>query len=54
MDFRFRTGPVTVVSVVAQSDSDSIGCRFVMDSVVKAETISYEVDTFTVCLLKAV
>ena len=40
-------------SIVAQGDSDSIGRRFVVDGVVKAETISHEVDAFTVCLLKA-
>jgi hypothetical protein len=42
-----------VGSIVALGDSDSIGCRFVVDGVVKAETIAYEVDASTVCLLKA-
>jgi hypothetical protein len=38
---------------VAQDDSNSIGCRFVVDDVVKAKTIAHEVDTSTLCLLKA-
>jgi hypothetical protein len=38
---------------VAQDDSNSIGCRFVVDDVVKAETIAHEVDAPAVCLLKA-
>jgi hypothetical protein len=38
---------------VAQDDSDSIGCRFVVDGVVKAETIAHEANASTVCLLKA-
>jgi hypothetical protein len=42
-----------VGSIVAQGDSDSIGCRFVVHGVVKAETISHEVDAFTVRRLKA-
>ncbi len=40
-------------SIVAQRDSDSIGCRFVVDGVIKAETIAHEVDACAVCLLKA-
>jgi hypothetical protein len=42
-----------VGSIVAQGDSDSIGWRFVVDGVVKAETIAHAVDASTVCLLKA-
>jgi len=38
---------------VEQDDSGSNGCRLVVDIVMKAETISDEVDAFTVCLLKA-
>jgi hypothetical protein len=41
-----------VGSVVAQGDSDSIGCRIVVDGEVKAEQISNQVDAFTSCLLK--
>jgi hypothetical protein len=40
-------------NVVAQGDSDSIGCRIVVDGEVKAERISNEVHAFTFCLLKA-
>jgi len=38
---------------VAHGDSGSIGCRLVVDVVMKAEAVSYEVDAFAVCLLKA-
>jgi hypothetical protein len=38
---------------VAQGDSGSIGCRFLVDGVVKAGTIAHEVDASTICLLKA-
>jgi hypothetical protein len=40
-------------NVAAQGDSDSIGCRIVVDGVVKAEKITDEVHAFTFCLLKA-
>ena len=40
-------------SIVAQGDSDSIGCRIVVDGEVKAERISNEVNAFTFCQLKA-
>ena len=40
-------------SIVARGASDSIGCRFVVNGVVKAETLAHEVDGSTVCLLKA-
>jgi hypothetical protein len=52
-DFQYRTGPAIVGTIVAQRDSDSIGCRIVVDGVVKAETISHEVNTFAFYLLKA-
>jgi hypothetical protein len=42
-----------VGSIVARGDSDSIGCRLVVDGVAKAETIAHEVDASTICLLKA-
>jgi hypothetical protein len=38
---------------VAQEDSCSIGCRFVVRGVVKAETFAHDAGAFTVCLLKA-
>ena len=53
-DFQFRTGPAIVGTIVAQGDSDSVGCRIVVDGVVKAEKITHhEVNAFTFCLLKA-
>ena len=42
-----------VVNVVAQGDSDLIGCRIVVDGEVKAERISSAVNAFTHCLVKA-
>jgi Mycobacterium membrane protein len=42
-----------VGSIVAWGASDSIGCRFVVNGVVKAGTIAREVDVTTVCPLKA-
>ena len=47
------TLPAIVGNIVAQGDSDSIGCRIVVDGVVKAEKITHEVNAFTFCLLKA-
>ena len=43
--------PAVVGSVVAQGDSNSIGCRIVVDGEVKAERISNDVNAFTHCLL---
>ena len=40
-------------SVLAQGDSDSIGCRILVDDEVKAEKISNQYNAFTSCLLKA-
>lgn len=40
-------------SVLAQSNSDSIGCRILVDDEVKAEKISNQYNAFTSCLLKA-
>jgi hypothetical protein len=51
---KFAITQATVAgSVVAQGDTDSIGCRIVVDGEVKAERISNEVHAFTFCLLKA-
>jgi hypothetical protein len=48
------TNLATVVgNIVAQGDSDSIGCRIVVDGVVKAERITHEVNAFTFCMLKS-
>ena len=43
----------SVGSLLAQGDSDSIGCRIVVDGEVKAERISNQVNAFTYCMLKA-
>jgi hypothetical protein len=40
-------------TILAQGDSDSIGCRIILDDEVKAENISNEVNAFTSCLLKS-
>jgi hypothetical protein len=48
------SGAATIGSIAAQGDSDSIGCRILVDGVVKAEKIAqHEVSTFTSCMLKA-
>ena len=47
------TEATAVGSVVAQGDSDGIGCRIVVDGVVKAEKITRETSAFTFCSLKA-
>ncbi|GFG73630.1 MmpS family protein [Mycobacterium botniense] len=50
----FAITPTTPAgNVVAQGDSDSIGCRILVDGVVKAEKITHEVNAFTFCRLKA-
>jgi Mycobacterium membrane protein len=45
------TSPALVASIVAQGDSESIGCRIVVDGEVKAERISNEVNAYTHCLV---
>lgn len=47
------TSPAVVGSIVAQGDSDSIGCRIEVDGVLKAERITHAVSALTSCLLKA-
>lgn len=47
------TDATAVGSIVAQGDSDAIGCRIVVDGVVKAEKITHETSAFTFCSLKA-
>lgn len=44
--------PAVVGNVVAQGDSNSIGCRIVVDGHVKAERISNEVNAFTYCRVR--
>lgn len=49
----FTITPATATAnIVAQGDSDSIGCRILVDGVVKEEKITNEVSAFTFCLLK--
>jgi Mycobacterium membrane protein len=52
VEYAFSKAAV-VGSILAQGDSDSIGCRIVVDGEVKAERISNQVHAFTDCLLKA-
>ena len=51
------TFPITettaMVNVIAQGDSDSIGCRIIVDDEVKAERIDGGESAFTYCLLKS-
>lgn len=47
------TEATAVGSIAAQGDSNSIGCRILVDGEVKAERISHEVSAFTFCILKA-
>jgi hypothetical protein len=49
----FAMTDASVGNVVAQGDSESIGCRILMDGVVKTEKITHEVSAFTYCALKA-
>jgi hypothetical protein len=44
--------PAVISNVVAQGDSNSIGCRIVVNGQVKAERISNEVNAYTHCLVK--
>ena len=46
--------PAVVADIVAQGDSDSIGCRIVVDGKVKAERVSNQVNAFTYCLVQGV
>jgi hypothetical protein len=46
----FATSEATAVEdVVAQGDSDSLGCRILVDGVVKAERVMHEVSAFVTC-----
>jgi hypothetical protein len=48
------TAAAGVGSIAAEGDSDSIGCRILVDGVVKDEkTATHEVSTFISCALKA-
>jgi len=52
LDFAI-TETSAVGSVVAQGDSDNIGCRIIVDGEVKTERTSNQVNAFTSCLLKS-
>ena len=41
-------------NIVAEGDSDSIGCRILVDGLVKAARVSHEVNAVAFSLLKAV
>ena len=47
------TQPAVFVNVVAQGDSDSIGCRIVIDGVVKDERSVNTMNAYTYCLDKS-
>lgn len=50
----FEIGDATAVaSLVAQGDSNSIGCRILVDDEVKSEKVSNQVNAFASCLLEA-
>ena len=48
------TTAASIGSIAAQGDTDTIGCRILVDGEVKAEkTVNHEVSSFTSCVLKA-
>lgn len=47
------TLPSILGNVVAQGNGDTLGCRIVVDGVVKAERVSHELNAFTYCMLTA-
>jgi hypothetical protein len=47
------TEPAVVGNVVAQGDSDSIGCRIIVNGVVKDERSVNEMNAYTFCLDKS-
>jgi hypothetical protein len=47
------TAPAASANVVAQGDSDTIGCRITVNDVVKDEKTSDEVNAQTFCLVKS-
>jgi hypothetical protein len=44
--------PAVLADIVAQGDSDSIGCRIRVDGEIKAERVSHEVNAYTHCLVQ--
>jgi hypothetical protein len=50
---KLTTKAASVVgNIVAQGNSNTLGCRIIIDDVVKAEHVSNEVNAFTYCVLK--
>jgi Mycobacterium membrane protein len=47
------TKAAVVGNLMAQGNTDSIGCRILVDDVVKAERVSNGVEAFTSCLVKS-
>jgi hypothetical protein len=47
------TEPAVFANVVAQGDSDSIGCRITVNGVVKDERLVNKLDAYTYCLDKS-
>jgi Mycobacterium membrane protein len=47
------TDPAVFANVVAQGDSDSIGCRITVNGVVKDERVVNKLDAYTFCLDKS-
>jgi hypothetical protein len=47
------TAPSAFANIVAQGDSDTIGCRIIVDGQIKAENSSNEVNAQTFCLVKS-
>lgn len=47
------TAATAVGNVVAQGDTNSIGCRILVDNVVKSEKTTHETAAFTFCMLKS-
>lgn len=53
LEFAISTA-ASIGSIAAQGDSDSIGCRILVDGVVKSEKITeHEASSFASCVLKA-
>ncbi|QUR66208.1 MmpS family protein [Mycobacterium spongiae] len=40
-------------NIVAQGNSNSIGCRIIVDGVVKAERVTNDVNAYTFCVVKS-
>lgn len=47
------TKATLVADILAQGNGDYLGCRILVDKVVKVEKVMHEVNAFTYCMLKA-